>query len=342
MNDSKASLSCGIIYIADMKFNLVVVAVLLVNLTSVQCIEFGNLFTWLKNPFGSSSSTGATARDCKVLKNRSVCKFDTKSLKFDVDTAIELIVNAGGRKIKCNRQINKGKNRWYGSCDGDAEDANFITRIGKDGKESTYGTIQTGNDICRIRPNILGQQEIQCIPKTAFKAEDETKDFLTVGIPDRVRKLSSGMKFGFVPALNHSESQTTMRGDSSRQLFDNSGANIDIMVVWTKAAECGNAGLISSCTTTTTTESLMRGLIDLAIAETNTAFELSGINTVLRLVHAYCENDYIEKGDFEVYLDDITYTNDGFMDGVHGKRALYGADAVHLIVGTLRHCDSLE
>ena len=313
-----------------MKSTLILAAVLLANLTTVQCIDFGKIFSWLKNPFGGSS--GAVARDCRLFSNRSTCKFDTSSLKFDVDTAIELIVTAGGRKIKCNRQLNKGRSRWYGSCDGDAEDANFITRIDKNGKESVHGTIQAGDDICRIRPNILGEQEIQCIPRSAFKAEDDPKDSATEGSSDRLRKLTSDIEFGFVPAMDQNESQVALRGNS-RQLFDNSGANIDIMVVWTKAAECGNAGLVSSCTVTAATENLMRGLIDLAIAETNTAYELSGILTVLRLVHAYRENDYVEKGDFVAYLEDITYTNDGFMDGVHSKRALYGADAVHLIVG---------
>ena len=316
-----------------MKSNLFLVAVLLVNITAVQCIDFSKIFNWLKSPFSGTGSSGAIARDCKAFKNGSTCKFDTTSIKFDLNNDIELIVNAGGRKIKCHRQLNKGKSRWYGSCDGDAEDANFITRVDKDEKESVHGTIQAGNDICRISPNILGEQEIRCIPRTSFKAEDDPKDISTEGSPERVRYLTSNMKFGFVPGLDPSELQTTLRGNS-RQLFDNTGANIDIMVVWTKAAECGNAGLILGCTVTKATENLMRGLIDLAIAETNTAFELSGILTAMRLVHAYRENEYVEKGNFALYLQDITYTNDGFMDSVHGNRTLYGADAVHLIVGT--------
>ena len=320
-----------------MKSILVLAVALLANLATVQCIDFGKIFSWFKNPFGGRTGIGATARDCKEFSNRNKCKFDTASLKFDVDNAIELVVNTGGRKIKCNKLLNKGKSRWYGSCDGDAEDANFITRVDKDGKESVHGTIQVGDDICRISPNILGEQEIQCIPRDSFKSEDDPKDIATSGNPERVRQLTSDTTFGFVPAFDQSLSQSPLRGnnqhDKSRQLFDNSGANIDIMVAWTKAAECGNAGLVSGCTVTTVTENLMRGLIDLAIAETNTAYELSGILTVLRLVHAYRENDYVEKGNFVLYLEDITYTNDGFMDGVHAKRTLYGADAVHLIVG---------
>lgn len=318
-----------------MKSNLVLVVVLLAQLTAVQCIDFGKIFNWLKNPFGGS--VGAAASDCKVFKNRSKCKFDTNSLKFDVDNVIELIVNSGGRKIKCNKLLSKGKSRWYGSCDGDAEDANFITRVDKDGKERVHGSIQVGNSICRISPNIIGEQEIQCIPRTEFKEEDDPKDAQTEGNPEKVRHLTTDTKFSFVPAFAEIESQTSLRGnnrrDDSRQLFDNSGGNIDVMVVWTKAAECGNAGLISGCTVTAATENMMRGLIDLAIAETNTAYELSGILTVLRLVHAYRDDDYVETGGFVQYLEDITYTGDGFIDSVHGKRTLYGADVVHLIVG---------
>ena len=322
-----------------MRSALILVAVLLAQTSTVQCIDFGKIFSWLKSPFTGSRNVGAIASDCKILKNRRRCRFDTKNLKLDVVETIELIVNAGGRTVKCNRLLNGGKNRWYGSCDGDAEDANFITRFDKDGTESVFGSIQVGNDICHISPNITGGQQIECIAKAEFKSEDSPKDSRTEGIPERLRMLTtSDTKFGFNPTPVQNDLPTSLRGvnhrDDSRQLFDNAGGNIDVMVVWTKAAECRKAGLATTCTVSATTENLMRGLIDLAITETNTAYQLSGILTTLRLVHAYRDPDYIEKGAFDQYLYDVTGKTDGFMDSVHGKRTLYGADAVHMIVGT--------
>merc|ERR1711862_669820 len=66
----------------------------------------------------------------------------------------------------------------------------------------------------------------------------------------------------------------------------------DVMVVWTKRAECKNSGLSPGCTLTTQTRANMFAKINLAVDETNTAFSLSGINTELRLVHNVgCNHD---------------------------------------------------
>ena len=81
------------------------------------------------------------------------------------NTDIELIVITSGRKIKCSKTFSNGKLHWHGSCDGDADDANFIARFDKNGKKSIYGSIQVGNEICQIGPNIFGDEEILCIPE---------------------------------------------------------------------------------------------------------------------------------------------------------------------------------
>ena len=159
-------------------------------------------------------------------------------------------------------------------------------------------------------------------------------------LPDQCEHCQYDTKFGFVPLFdNNTEFPSSLRGlkhaNEGRQLFDNSGGNIDIMVVWTKLAECRKAGLLPGCIVTTSTENIMRGLIDLAIAETNTAYALSGIFTSIRLVHAYRDPDYVEGEDFYTSLEHVTTPNDGFMDSVHSKRALYGADVVQLIGGTI-------
>jgi hypothetical protein len=320
-----------------MKFNFGIV-VILACLGSVQSIDFNNIFGWFLNPIFTPFKRvkRAIASDCKILQNRRSCKFSTSNLKFDSDNSIELVVNAGGRTIKCDKSLSKGYKGWYGSCDGDADDANFITSVDKNGNEKVFGSIQAGDDVCHIAPNVNGEQEITCKPKSEFKAEDAPIDALTRDISGRY--LSLDTKFGFIPMLNQNKTHPSLRrndqDENGRILYDDAGGNIDVMIIWTKAAECTKAGLPSGCVVSSTTESIMRGLIDLAIAETNTAFTLSGIFTTLRLVHAYRDPTYNEvSGDFYTNLDRVTGTNDGYMDSVHSKRVLYGADLVHMILG---------
>jgi hypothetical protein len=319
--------------------NVGFIVALLAYLNIVQCNNFGNLFDGLSNfnPF-SHKVTTATAEQCAIFKKRRKCLFSTKSLKLDSSKLLRLVTSAGGRTIECKKIYGSGENQWYGSCDGDADDANFVTHFDKDGKKSVYGSIQIGDEICQIGPNIFGEDEIQCIPRSDFHAEDDAIAVPNEENADKLRILNSGTEFGYIPILEENQSKALLRGKNNRRndrkLFDDSGDTIDVMVVWTKLAECGNAGLSSGCIVTASSESLMRGRIDLAIAETNTAFALSGIFTSLRLVHAYRDPDYVEDGDLYTSLTHITTADDGFMDSVHSKRILYGADAVQLIAGT--------
>lgn len=112
------------------------------------------------------------------------------------------------------------------------------------------------------------------------------------------------------------------------------------MVVWTKRAECKKSGLAAECTLTSTTENNMRGLIDLAIAETNTALALSGVAMQLHLVHAYREPVYIENTSnaFGSALSSIRSKDDGILDDVHVMRSMHGADIVAMIIDGEEHC----
>jgi hypothetical protein len=87
---------------------------------------------------------------------------------------------------------------------------------------------------------------------------------------------------------------------------------------------------------TTVTENNMYGLIDLAVAETNTALQLSGIYSTLRLVHAYRDPDYIEPTSnvYPVALEELRNATDGKLDSVHKKRTLYAADLVQMLMST--------
>lgn len=301
-----------------------------VYLNFVESIDFSKLF--VRN---TTAPNRATASDCTTVNNGRRCKLNTKNFRLDDGDDIEIVAKTDGESIRCRKKKNKKKGRWYGSCDGDARDANFIARLDGNGKRSVFGSIHVGNDICQIAPSIDGEEEITCIPNIDFMDEDLSMDVPVEGYNDR--GLTSQYRFGFTPTHNQTRRSRSLRVDdqhnSRRQLYDDLGGNIDILVVWTKKAECNNAKLPAGCVLTGTTESKMRGLIDLAVAETNTAFELSGMFSTLRLVHAYRDPDYVESNEIRRSLIAVTEPGDGVLDTVHVKRALYGADVVHLIVG---------
>jgi hypothetical protein len=128
-----------------------------------------------------------------------------------------------------------------------------------------------------------------------------------------------------------------VRGISRSLEYDDSGKNIDIMVVWTRGAECRNSGKSQNCNPTSYTERNMMALVNLAIDETNEAFELSGVQTELRLVHAYRHPNYVEVAVNPSFtaLRDITYDT---MGSVHEMREAYGADIVALMINANDSC----
>jgi peptidyl-Asp metalloendopeptidase len=100
------------------------------------------------------------------------------------------------------------------------------------------------------------------------------------------------------------------------------GSTLDVMVVYTTAARAAAGGTTA-----------IRALINLAVAETNTAYSRSGVFSRLRLVHQE-EVSYAEStnpvNSFEEDLNRLTNPSDGFIDNVHTLRNTYGADMVSL------------
>jgi hypothetical protein len=194
-----------------------------------------------------------------------------------------------------------------------------------------YGSISVGDQICHVSPNAGGVDEINCTPLSEFRDEEP------VEVPQNIVEAGGNrnLRVGYPPSSSltnatYSTGGSAGNGDldfrEGRRLYDDSGATIDVLVVWTKEAECMNSNLQKRCTRNATTESNMRGLIDLAVFETNTAYNLSGINTQLRLVHAYRDPLYIEPTSnvFNTVLRNLRARGDGKLDRVHAKRTLYG------------------
>jgi hypothetical protein len=286
--------------------------------------------------FGTTVQGQGNGTQCIVQGKNTKCKFDANQLNLATGSVLQLF-DKNGKKVKCNKVASK--NGWYGGqCDGNSRDANFIQRKGTNGLVKVFGSIRIGTDICRIQPNATGTEEMTCTPETAFIPEEDGLVPPADGDAQydaHVRNLHAG----FDPTIRSlDDTPYSIRGanHAHRQLYDDSGANIDVLVVWTKDAECKNSGLPKGCTLTAQTEANMRGLIDLAVTETNTAYTMSGILSSLRLVHAYRDSTYVEPTSFNTALSNLRSTSDGQLDNVHALRTLYGADMVQLIISTFQ------
>jgi Metallo-peptidase family M12/S-layer homology domain len=111
-----------------------------------------------------------------------------------------------------------------------------------------------------------------------------------------------------------------------------SGRLIDIVVVWTPAAETAAGGL-----------ALMQNLAQASVDSANSAYLNSGIAQRLRLVHrqqvTYTERTNCAGGDqLDCALDDVTDVGDGYLDNVHTLRDTHGADLVALLIDGSAFC----
>lgn len=105
-----------------------------------------------------------------------------------------------------------------------------------------------------------------------------------------------------------------------------SGARIDVMVVYTAAAKTAAGGTAQ-----------IEALIDLALTETNTGYSDSGVTPTMRIVHK-AEVSYTESGDFVTDLNRLQSTSDGYVDNVHSLRDTHGADMVAMIIEGSQYC----
>ena len=101
-------------------------------------------------------------------------------------------------------------------------------------------------------------------------------------------------------------------------------ATIDVAVVHTPAAReaAGGAAAIDAA-------------IDLMVAETNRAYEASGVRHRVALT-GRAEVQYVEAGESVLDLERLADPSDGHMDEAHALRDRVGADLVHLIVDAER------
>ena len=110
-------------------------------------------------------------------------------------------------------------------------------------------------------------------------------------------------------------------------ISNDDGSVVDILVVYTPDASAAVGG-----------SAAMENLINLAIAETNTGYDNSGVNFDMYLVHT-AETVYSEASfNWSTTLSHLRNSGDGYMDEVHTLRDTYSADLVSLIVNNTASC----
>jgi peptidyl-Asp metalloendopeptidase len=166
-----------------------------------------------------------------------------------------------------------------------------VTLVVEDGV--MVGNIRAAGSYFQIRYVGAGLHMVQQVNESRFPPEGEP-------IPVYLPALQTAPEFGITAP--------------------DDGSIFDVMVVYTPAARAA-AG----------SPTAMHALINLAVAETNTAYLRSGVIPRVRLVHAE-EVAYTESGDFLTDLDRLRIPSDGFMDNIHALRNAHGADLVSLII----------
>ncbi|CAJ1958276.1 unnamed protein product [Cylindrotheca closterium] len=173
--------------------------------------------------------------------------------------------------------------------------------------------------VCQLRRDFAGSQVIDCKPGSDYPDSEDSED-AEVEVSPASRMLTDNNKVRQVLQEGRSLQITPV---------------IDIMVLWTRDAECNASGMAGGCTTTSTTEQNMRGLINLAFSETNTAFTNSGINAEVRLVHAYRTSYTEDSVAPNAFVPALNALEAGIDDGMTNSIALRDekcADAVAMII----------
>ena len=295
-----------------------------------------------------NDNPSSQGRSCETMTPPGLLK------KSEIEIELEDGTKAVFKKKQLPANLDNNGNAWFGEDEsGSLQTMNLVTRNGL-----TVGSFITGDIIHQISTASDGSLRVLSTPENEFPethfrnvAEPETHEGIIEGdghenifknvdffAGDRKLTATTSSSKLIVPAT---VSNGLLRGTPIDQRKLNTGSSIDVMILWTKEAECRNAGGSSGCNTVDeNSRASMEALAELAILETNTAYLNSGIDIVLRLVHMYRDENYVEASSnaYNVALDDLTTKGDGVLDDAHDKRDYYGADIVAMLIDDGQYC----
>ncbi len=293
---------------------------------------------------GFSSGNGCSATIGEKIEDGEDRHRRLVSTNFDVDcedaSRIELVfadsnmrksftrVVADSRRNKAPVYKSSKYSSWHGENEEDGSSFQFV----QDEDGHMAGSIVDMENHNVVQIHTKGGQRVATItPSSDFPAEGEPivlepirrklkESRPVVERRNLFKSLFHQKKPGTTPRLDYQKSQ--------RNLFDDLGGNLDIMVIYTRKAACRAYGEFLDCEVTDEMIANMEQIIALAVAETNVAYSSSGVDTELLLVHSYMHPTY-EETDLFTALDDMS---SGAMSGVHAERKVHGADMVALIL----------
>ena len=159
------------------------------------------------------------------------------------------------------------------------------------------GTVFAGDKVFEVLYAGSGEHEVRELDPAEFPTDDPHADLTPVEPDPQAAAIDAAVA-------------ADMASDAASQ--------IDVMVIWTPAARTAAGGV-----------SAIQSLVDLAIANTNTAYANSAVTQRLRLVYSG-ELSYTEAAP-STDLSRMALTADGYLDSVHTLRSTYGADVVTLL-----------
>lgn len=199
-----------------------------------------------------------------------------------------------------------GGSTWAGTPIGTGygESDSFYLAI-QDG--AVAASLRVGTDLFRVRPLATGGHIFAAIDESGFPTcgteLDPAKGHVAGGPPGETTELGGGGQ---------------MKGTQATYF--------DVIVAYTAAVRASSGGTSGAL-----------ALVDLAVAETNSAYGKASVAPTLRLAHVY-ETPYVEGGDMSADLNRFQSKTDGFADEVHALRTQYGADSAALIVNSGGYC----
>jgi len=211
------------------------------------------------------------------------------ALNLFADTELEAV------KSRFERRGSRGFT-WFGKVQGDPMSSVVLTT----GEGLIQGLVFAHGRHFEIRGASASAQEVVEIDQSAFP-------------PEGCDQIPAGDQTQFHPLFSPTQDA---RSDS--------GAVIDVLVVYTPAARIAQGGTAA-----------IQLLAQNAVDTTNDAYFKSLVAPRLSLVHAaevsYTENVDTSAG-WDLDLNRLAGTSDGFMDNVHALRDTYKADVVLLLV----------
>ena len=304
------------------------------------------------NGFGKPCGVNLRPDNNPGADNRSKrARANFQDLPSSCDATDELKIELPNGKIKTLAKVRStmaGLGRpdslayWYGQ-DASGNTMNYVRS--KSGKVfGSYVDLGTA-EVHQFRVDENGEQIVKTTATRDFPPEakplenveeDEGPAYYN---NTRALALSRGTAYGD-GVLRGMVKRQVSGEQQTRRLGDDNGGNFDLVVVWTKKAECKNAGLSNCQSLSSSSSEAMRALIELAVAETNTAYLNSGVHTQLNLVWMYRDSSYVETSSqaFDNALTALRSSSDGKLDKVHTYRNQYGADLVAMIIDDSQYC----